>query len=69
MVHINITMQISVVRHYNLSSTRSFPDFSALRDFVAHNVPTNHYFEIQPLTPEFVLTELTHLKCTAAGFG
>ena len=52
---------------HNLSSTGSFPDFSALRDFVAHNVPTNHYFEIQHLTPEFVLTELTHLKCTAAG--
>ena len=29
---------------HNLSSTGSFPDFSASRDFVAHNVHTNHYF-------------------------
>ena len=45
----------------------NLPEFSSLSNFVNQKVPADHYFEIQPLTPEFVLSELQTLKITAAG--
>ena len=38
-----------------------------MSNFVNQKVPADHYFEIKPLTPELVLSELQTLKITAAG--
>ena len=50
-----------------VSMQDNWPEFSSLSNFVIQKVPADHYFEIQPLTPEFVLSELQTLKITAAG--